>query len=71
MSIKIEDDNVLHLSGGRKIENEDGTGFMERKFDYRMTLGDNVDKDKFAASEEAIIPCHQDYKWRKSYAAQR
>ncbi|KAG7355224.1 heat shock protein Hsp20 [Nitzschia inconspicua] len=48
MNVKIEDDNVLHLSGGRKIQ--DGTNFSERKFDYRMTLGDDVQVDKISAS---------------------
>ena len=50
MSIEINDDNVLHLRGGRRVESEDGHGFSERKFDYRMTLGANIDKDNFAAS---------------------
>jgi HSP20 family molecular chaperone IbpA len=47
MNIKIEDNNVLHLSGGRKIQ--DGNNFSERKFDYRMTLGDDVQVDKISA----------------------
>lgn len=47
MNIKIEDNNVLHLSGGRKIQ--DGESFSERKFDYRMTLGD-VQVDKISAN---------------------
>jgi HSP20 family molecular chaperone IbpA len=48
MNIKIEDNNVLHLSGGRKIQ--DGDKFSERKFEYRMTLGDDVQVDKISAS---------------------
>ncbi|KAG7354751.1 heat shock protein Hsp20 [Nitzschia inconspicua] len=48
MNIKIEDNNVLHLSGGRKIQ--DGKNFSERKFDYRMTLGDDVQVDKISAN---------------------
>jgi HSP20 family molecular chaperone IbpA len=48
MNIKIEDNNVLHLSGGRKIH--DGKTFSERKFEYRMTLGDNVQVDKISAN---------------------
>mmetsp|Transcript_18370 Transcript_18370/g.29609 ORF Transcript_18370/g.29609 Transcript_18370/m.29609 type:complete len:164 (+) Transcript_18370:87-578(+) len=49
MSIKVED-NVLHLSGGRKIKKEGG--FAESKFDYRMTLGDDVEVDKISANLE-------------------
>ncbi|KAG7359262.1 heat shock protein Hsp20 [Nitzschia inconspicua] len=48
MDVKIEENNVLHLSGGRKIQ--DGNNFSERKFDYRMTLGDDVQVDKISAS---------------------
>jgi HSP20 family protein len=48
MTIKIEDNNVLHLSGGRKIQ--DGKNFSERKFEYRMTLGDDVQVDKISAN---------------------
>ena len=47
MNIKIEDSNVLHLSG-RKIQ--DGKNFSERKFEYRMTLGDDVQVDKISAN---------------------
>lgn len=45
---KIEDDNVLHLSGARKIQ--DGNNFSERRFEYRMTLGDKVQVDKISAN---------------------
>jgi HSP20 family molecular chaperone IbpA len=48
MNIKIEDDNVLHLSGARKIQ--DGNNFSERGFEYRMTLGDKVQVDKISAN---------------------
>jgi HSP20 family molecular chaperone IbpA len=47
MNIKI-DNNVLHLSGGRKIQ--DGKNVSERKFEYRMTLGDDVQMDKISAN---------------------
>jgi HSP20 family protein len=49
MNIKVEE-NVLHLSGGRKIKKENG--YSESKFDYRMTLGDDVEVDKISASLE-------------------
>jgi HSP20 family molecular chaperone IbpA len=47
MNIKVEE-NVLHLSGGRKIKKEGG--YSESKFDYRMTLGDDVQVDKITAN---------------------
>jgi HSP20 family protein len=50
MTVKVEENNVLHLSGGRKIENQGCSGFSERKFDYRLTLGDNVDAEKVTAN---------------------
>jgi len=49
INLKIEDDKVLHLSGGRKIQKENGS-FSESKFDYRMTLSDNVDVNKISAN---------------------
>ena len=39
---------VLHLSGGRKIEKEDG--YTETRFDQKFTLGKHIDPTKITAN---------------------
>ena len=51
MSIQI-DDKVLHVKGGRKVKSDDGKEVTERKFEYRMTIADNVDLDNITANLE-------------------
>lgn len=49
MSMKLMDNNVLHLSGGRKFR--DDTSVEESKFGYRFNLSDkNLDTDKLEAN---------------------
>ena len=49
MEIELENDGtVLHVSGERKIEEDDYVS--QSWFDKRFTIGPNVDKDKIAAN---------------------
>ena len=49
MTIKVEE-NTLRLSGGRKVKTDKEVS--ERRFDYRLSLGDDVDLEKIAANLE-------------------
>lgn len=51
MTIQI-DNNALHVKGGRKVQSDDGKEVTERKFEYRMTIGDNVDLENITANLE-------------------
>lgn len=51
MTIKVEA-NTLRVSGFRKRTTSDGKSSEERKFDYRLTLGDDVDVDNISANLE-------------------
>lgn len=49
MTMQLEDDNqVLHLSGGRKFQR--GDAVTETKFDRRFTIGRNVDTENITAN---------------------
>ena len=54
MKIKVEDNKMLHLSGSRKTIQKNKNGqegsASERKFDYRLSMGDNVDLEKLTAN---------------------
>jgi HSP20 family protein len=54
MTLKLEDDGrVLHLSGGRKVVQKEGSVVVsETKFIKRFTLGENVDTEKLTANLE-------------------
>jgi HSP20 family protein len=48
-NVELENEGkVLHLYGGRKIENENG--FSETRFDQRFTLGKNLDSHNISAN---------------------
>lgn len=52
MKVELEHEGrVLHISGGRKVEQDNGTT-RETKFEKRFTIGENVDKDKMTANLE-------------------
>jgi HSP20 family protein len=49
MSVQLENDGkVLHISGGRKIVNDNT--ITETKFEKRFTIGKNVDMEKVTAN---------------------
>lgn len=51
MKTELEDDGrVLHLSGARKIQTNEGTS--ETKFDHRFTLSEKINTDKLSANLE-------------------
>jgi HSP20 family protein len=48
VELEGDENQVLHISGGRKIEDKDS--YREVKFDKRFTIGKNVDIDKLSAN---------------------
>ena len=52
MKIDVKD-NMLHVSGGRKIKKNGEVS--ESKFDYRLSMGENVDLDKLTANLDSGV----------------
>jgi len=51
MTVEVEDDgSVLHVSGRRRTENDEGTVVSETRFDKSFTIGPNVDVERLTAS---------------------
>jgi HSP20 family protein len=49
IAVQLEDnDNVLHLSGGRKVKKDNE--ISESKFDHRFSIGDTVDSKHITAN---------------------
>jgi HSP20 family protein len=57
MTVELEDDGtVLHLSGERKSEEDDGRVISQMRFDKRFTIGTNVDADNIKANlDEGVL----------------
>ena len=53
LKMKLDDSHrghmMIHLSGERKFQSEDGSTFESSSFERRFTIGPNVDKEKIGA----------------------
>jgi HSP20 family protein len=49
LKVHVKDDNLLHISGGRKTESDDGT-HSELKFDKQFKFGDTIDTKNIIAN---------------------
>jgi HSP20 family protein len=49
LKVQVKDDNLLHISGGRKTESEDGA-HSEMKFDKQFKFGDTIDTKNIIAN---------------------
>jgi Molecular chaperone (small heat shock protein) len=49
LKVQVKDDNLLHISGGRKSESEDGSQ-SEMKFDKQFKFGETIDTKNIIAN---------------------
>lgn len=49
LKVQVKDDNLLHISGGRKTESEDGSQ-SEMKFDKQFKFGETIDTKNIIAN---------------------
>lgn len=50
LKVQVKDDNLLHISGGRKTDSDEGGIHSEIKFDKQFKFGDTIDTKNIIAN---------------------